>query len=351
MAEQKKRIYITPKSGILSNLLLVLDHVETMSHLSTATVASHPVEGQNQNKSDHRYHNGKVINLTGMISENWKVDVAQTNPTPVFKSLYAIESNRLRRVVKESAGEDAWVTIYVNEILDGFGDPTDEEIATNVPTSQQFYITQARRIVVSEKDMVQEAADIGLSTDKSESNVAIVNGGSNPIQASQEFLKYIDSNDTIVTIQSLYDIYDNMVLTNFNQVLRNGPQRGAYWVNLSFREERITNSVDKFLSADPESSEELTTRKGGGKKFSRTADASDAQVKKVDDLYVEFLETARSEESRIDSWLQVNPNNVPTIKERALSTYMASGNNIASTNGSFQLNFRTVINSRGKTSW
>ena len=353
MSATKKKIYISPNSGEYAGALLVLDHVESMSHMSNAVISSHPVESQNQNIADHRYHTGKVISLTGNISDNWRTEVI-TNPTPVFQSVYFKESKRLRAAVIEATGYFSKTTEYVNSILDGFEDVTEKDVVDNVPEEEQFYITQARRIVVSEKDMIEEAQKKGMSVDKEESNSSKVNGIVSGIEDAKEMLKSLDRNNTIVSVQSVWDNYGNMVLKSFNNVLRNGPQRGAYWVNLVFEEEMIAEEAKKFSVISPANSEETAETEDKGKTDKVVADASDENVSAVNAIYIQVF---NQQVSQMEAWIQVNPNTKDYILEQGLNTYMKAsakaGEEVAetATASNINTNMQIVANLRGKTTW
>ena len=347
----KKKIYISPISGDYVGVLLVLDHVESMSHLSNSVITSHPVESQNQNISDHRYQNGKVISITGMISDEWDTPVV-VDPTPIFQSIYFKSSKRLRAAVAIN-DPDSWTQIYVNNILDGFQAPSDEDIEHNVPEEKRFYLTQAQRIKTSEDDMLEEAKSKNISVEKENSNISKINGIVSSINSAKEVLQSLDSNSNIVTIQSVWDQYPNMVLKSFNNVLRNGPQRGAYWVNLVFEEEMIAQEATNNSSTSPENSEELADNENKGKVDPTIAGPTDENVVAVQTIYAQVL---AEQVSDMATWIAVNPNNKSKIISDAEATYMnASASNGDSaelaTSTNINANMQIVASYRGNTPW
>lgn len=262
------KIYIAPKvndyATRYNGAVLVFDYVESMSHTSTASLADHPVEFQNSNIADHRFHQGQEITLTGNISDNWQTDLV-INPTPVFQTIGFKGQKELRRACVEELGTDSPTCQMVNYILDG-NDLTseDNQKILNLPKDETYWATEASRLVVSEQDTIEIAQEKGLSVTKEEDNASTDNRNINQVGQAVEMLQYIDDNDIIVRIHSLHKVYDNMVLLSFNNTLRNGPQRGAYWVSLTFRERLMARTTSDVSLGAVSSSEFISDRKNLG---------------------------------------------------------------------------------------
>lgn len=260
------KIYIAPKTNSsfpqYTGKLLVFDHVESMTHSSTASIAAHPVEFQNSNIADHRYHLGTEITITGNISDNWQTDLV-TNPTPVFQTIGWKNQKQLRAACGTELGTDSPTCQLVNNILDG-NDASQAELI-RIPSDELSWVTEATRLVITEQDTAELAEEKGMSISKDEDNASVDNSNINRIIQAMEMLEYIDNHNLIVKVHSLKKVYDNMVLTSFTNPLRNGPERGAYWVTLTFRELRLAQTASDIHVAAVDHSEFLKGSKNLGK--------------------------------------------------------------------------------------
>jgi len=279
------KIYIAPKTNSFNKnkyagKLLVFDHVESMNHGSGATLANHPVEFQNSNIADHRFHQGQEINITGNISDNWQTSLI-VNPTPNFQTLSHIRQKQLRLACGEEEGTSSYVYSVVNKILDG--EPVKESERLSVPEASSHWVTEADRLLGAEKDTIEIAEEKGMSVNRDNNNASTKNGNINQIDQAQEMLEYIDEHNVIVKIHSLRKVYDNMVLTEFSNPLRNGPGRGAYWVSLSFQERLMAEVASDDVLASIDDSEFLSKPQdiGQGTKNPLTA----KEKAEVDNIY------------------------------------------------------------------
>ena len=276
------KIYIVPQSGIYEGRVIVFDYVEAMNINSSSTIANHPVESQNQNIADHRFHKNKTINIVGMVSDNWQTSLINA-PTPVFQSTYFKQQKGLRFACAADLGSDSSTYEMVSTVLNR--EPYTEEEINALPAEERYYVEEAIRLVNSEDDAIETAKEKGLSITGTDSNASYNNAVINSIIQAQEAFKYFDANDTLLTISSIRDEYTNMAITSFNVNLRNGPQRGGYWVTLNLQQELIAQGVTNSEAIDPQNSEEINTTADKGKTNIKDVPDSDEIKQAVQALY------------------------------------------------------------------
>ena len=348
---QSKRIYIVPQSGIYEGRVIALDHVSGFNFKSLSVVANHPIESQNQNIADHRYHQSKTVTMSGMVSDNWDTKIIY-EPTPVFQTTYQKQEKALRIAVENNVGKDSDTYKVVTKILDE-GSALNSEIVA-LPDSSQFYAVEALRLRSSEKDVIQTAQEKGQSITASDDNFVFLNNVINTITQVQEALKYFDDNDTLLTIVSLRNTYENMVLIDFNNTLRNGPERGAYWVDLVFREEFIATGVTNDTVIDFRTSEEVDETSDKGK-VNRDISNRNQLTEAVDQIYNEAFNSIAIPDNILLRDLNKASGNDPGaavryIKERGLDTYSDKQDALATKLVMANL-IREAYASFGKPSW
>lgn len=258
------KIYILPQYGKYEGTLLVFDYVENMTHNSTSKVPQHPVESFGRSIADHRYREGLKIHLTGNISNNWESGAQTVNTSP-FQTQAFKEQEILRRAVNVEYPAGSPVSKAVNEILDVKATKNAVLLKYDIPPESTYLLSIAESLVKQEKDIVSVAEGKNLSLNASATNDRTLGRQINTIAQGEELLKYLDDTSTLVTVYSMYRTYENMVITNFSNILRNGVERGAYWFNLSFEQQLVASTVTKPLAIDPVNSEKLITLEERGK--------------------------------------------------------------------------------------
>lgn len=352
------RIYIGQKTGKYAGKIIVFDHVEAMNQTSTSVITNHPVEYKNQNKADHRFHNGIAISIAGMISDNWQTTLVN-DPTPVFETMYYKKQKTLRLSAAADIGQESFIFELMTRVLQGETiDPEELQVGYEEYPSDYWYVAVAQALVNSESDMIESAQNKNMSISESESNADLSNGNINTITEAQEMLEYWDANDSILTVTSMWKTYENMVLTNYSNPLRNGPQRGAYWVNLNLKEELISQAIDVTRVVSPENSEEVDEEENEGKNSRNVVDiyGNDPAAVAVRAIYNEQLAN-RTDPGRTAQWVDVNSVSKDRILEDGLDAYQnasgAEGLSAASSRAgnSINLNFSRIESERGKVKW
>lgn len=280
------RIFIMPVTGKYEGQLLVFDHVESMTHISTSKIPSHPVESLNRSSADHRYRDGVKIQIVGNVSDQW-TSTAVTVPQPFFKTLNYIRQGILRDKVREDLGPDSSTTKLVNKILDKEPVTLQEELS--VPITETFWVREAKRILNQEKDTLLLANDKELFLENQASNGATLGTQINTRAQAHEMLTYLDENSDLMTVFSLYDTYENMVISNFSNPLRNGPDRGAYWVSLTLDEQLVSTTVRNPLNISPRDSEEVNEINDKGKQVAESIQPGDLEYKVASSLWDQEL--------------------------------------------------------------
>lgn len=280
------KIYIVPNSGQYAGTLLVFDHVDSMNHTSNSTIPQHPVESFERGRADHRYREGVKIQISGHITDNWSTEAVQL-PSPAFQTKTFKTQKLLRSDVSEYTGSGSKVTKLVNKILDKT--PVSESEVLNVDVVDRYWVSQAFRLVKEEKDVLSQASDKDMSLENLVSNTFTLGSQINTIAQAVEFLTYLDNNSTICTVVSLWKTYDNMVLTSFSNPLRNGAERGAYWISLNFEQQLIATTVSKPIAISPENSEEVNSQKDLGKQSAVSRPKTDATYQEVEKIWDEEL--------------------------------------------------------------
>lgn len=283
------KIYIIPDSGKYEGKLLVFDTVESMSHIRSSKIPQHPVESLNRSRADHRFREGAKIQLTGAISDNWDTQITD-EPRPAFKTLANKEQVLIRDKIQNEFPRGTVVNKVINQILDKKDPrPEDLEIVNSAEFNGQvrgpFWLAKAERALEVEKDSLDIAQQKQLSQVGSRSNDYSQGFNINTITQAKELLKDLDENSVLVTVVSMFEIYENMVLSNFTNVLRNGPQRGAYWVSLTLEEQLLARTVTNPIVVDSTNSEEVGTGTNLGKKSRQPIDKNDKIYKTVQELY------------------------------------------------------------------
>lgn len=355
-----KKIYIVPSSGAYDGKVIALDHVEGFNWKSSSSISQHPVESQNQNIADHRFHQAKTISMSGMVSDEWNTNIVY-EPTPVFQTTYKKQQKSLRTTVADAYGKNSDVYRIVTSILDkevtNINNFNTNKINT-LPEDQQNYVFEAFDLVTAEQDVIDISQDKGQSITQADDNLTYVNNALNSIVQVKEALQYFDDNDTILTIVSLRDTYENMVLVEFNNVLRNGPERGAYWVNLLFKEELIATGVTNRTIVSSENSEEVDDKKTKGKSDPEE-DINSVFVERVNEIYDDVKDKHPSNNGinnkDLDYWLNkasgTQPNAAESfIKEKAYDEYSNSQSDANTENVIFSY-FTSLAASRGNPKW
>lgn len=288
------KIYIIPNSGKYDGKLLVFDTVESMSHIRTAKVPQHPVESLNRSAADHRFRDGAKIQITGAISDNWDSRVTD-EPRPAFKTVPNKEQALIRDKIQNEFPRGTLANKVINQILDKKTPrAVDLERVTEAEFNGQergtFWLAKANRALETEVDSLDIAQLKQLSQVGSRSNDYSQNFNVNTITQARELLNELDRDSVLVTVVSMFEVYENMVVTNFTNVLRNGPQRGAYWVTLSLEEQLVAKAATKEIVVDSVNSEEVSSVSDKGKRSRNPVGKNDPIYKKVEKIYKEELE-------------------------------------------------------------
>jgi len=280
------KIYIVPTYGNFEGKLLVFDTVESMTHIKTAKIASHPVESADRTRADHRFRDGTKIQLVGMVSDNWNTSTVE-EPTPVFKTQADKFQNNIRSKILEEYAKDSIVYQVVSKLLDKR--PVSVAQMDKASQIDTFWINLALSALDREKDEVDKARDAQLSRTDSLSNNYSIEDQNSTITQARELLTDVDENSIICTVVSKFEIYENMVLTGFTNILRNGPQRGGYWVSLIFQEQLIASTVTNPLVVDAKNSEAVDKVSDKGKQEPVVVDKNDAFYREMLQLWEENL--------------------------------------------------------------
>jgi hypothetical protein len=292
------KIYIIPESGKYQGDLLVFDTVESMTHSRTSRIANHPVESLSRSTSDHRFREGAKIQIVGAISDNWNTLTIEV-PNPPFKTQPNKEQVLIRAAIQTEFDTSTIVYKVVNQILDKKQvREVDREAALKAEFNNEvrgpFWISIAEKVLEKEKDSLDIAQQKQLSQIGNRSNTSTQNQNINTIGKARELLNELERQSVLVTVVSMFETYENMVLTNFTNVLRNGPQRGAYWVSLSLEEQLLATVETNDIVIDARSTEEASTVSDKGKKQAPGIDSTDPlykAVKKIFDYEVNLMAT------------------------------------------------------------
>ena len=273
------QIYLVPTSGTYEGKLLVFDTVESMSITAVSKIPQHPVESLNRSSADHRFRDGTKIQITGAISDSWETDIKE-DPTPVFQTAANKSQKVLRNKIVVEYDEQQLVNKVVNQILDKQEPDQDElSLALNIDS---YWITLARRTVALEKDDLERARDKQLSLEGVISNNFTNGTRINTVLQAKEMLERMDEESTIMTVFTMNDgQYENMVLTNFTNIARNGEQRGAYWVSLSLEQQLLATTAKNKIVIDEANTEAASDNINKGKKTRTVVDRSDVNYKKL----------------------------------------------------------------------
>ena len=296
------KIYIVPSSGKYEGKLLVFDTVESMTHIRNSKIPNHPVESINRSVADHRFREGAKIQMTGAISDNWNTTITE-EPTPPFKTLVNKEQALTREKMSAEFPEGTTVNKVVNQILDKKTPRIEDFEAANEAEFDNekrgpFWIAVADRLLKIEKDSLDIAIQKQLSQAGIRTNNYSQGDQINTITQARELLNDLEQNSILVTIVSRFEVYENMVITNFTNVLRNGPQRGAYWVSLTLDEQLLATTVRNPLVLDTASTEEASEVSAKGKKTPKQVDRNDPNFKKVLTIYEEQVTLVAKEDSK-----------------------------------------------------
>jgi hypothetical protein len=323
------KIYIAPSYGNKEGQLLVFDTVESMTHIKTSRVPQHPVEAINRSSADHRYREGVKIQIVGMVSDNWITSIKE-EPTPQFKtSTDKFQKNirlKLEQEFQEDTNNEIFLTIndyeLVSEVVQKILDKKEvpQKDFDDAKAISPFWVIMSKATVEREKDEVALSLDKQLKNSQNTiSNSYTMEEQNSTITQAKELLNDIDENNILCTIMSMFEVYDNMILTSFNNPLRNGPQRGGYWVSLTFEEQIIATTTTKKLVVDSKESEAANSKKDRGKQEPVVIDKGDTKWKELEGLWDEQLRRrdAQGEGPKIRKFSKVVTNG-KTAKERVL---------------------------------
>lgn len=323
------KIYITPSYGNFEGQLLVFDTVESMTHVRASKTPQHPVEHLDKGMADHRFREGVKIQIVGMISDNWTTAIKE-EPTPQFKTSTDKQQQAIRTKLEQQFQEDTNNEIFkttndynlVSEVVQKILDkkevrPRDFEEAKAI---SPFWVIMATQTIDRERDEVSLIRDKQLkNSNNSLTNNYTMEDQNSTITQAREFLTELDKESILCTVVSMFEVYDNMVLTSFNNALRNGPQRGGYWVSLSFSEQLVASTVTKELVVDEKETEVANENKDKGRQEPVVIDKSDTVYKDLLQLWEDLLKKRDSEGQgpKIRKYSRVVTNN-KTAKETIL---------------------------------
>ena len=308
------KIYVTPNSGKYLGKILVFDQVENMTHIRSSRIPQHPVESLNRSTADHRFRDGAKITLTGMVSDNWNSNIVAV-PLPEFKSAVTKRQAILREKMEEEFPQNSYVNLVVNQILDK---KTPNKFQLEIALRQDtFWIDQARKLIAQEKDALSRIAEKRLTATGFQANDSFDNSAINTIQQAKEMLDYLDQTSTICTVVSMFDVYRSMVLTNFTNVLRNGEQRGAYWLNLVFEEQLLATVTSNPIIVDSKNTEEVETKSNKGKTNPLTVDEKDAIFTRIKVIWDNEVKNFSLRDQAIRSKIAVETRDI-TAEKRTL---------------------------------
>ena len=339
------RIYLAPQSGQNVSKLLVFDYVESMNHVSTSVVPQHPVESINKSIADHRFKKGKKISITGMVSDNWDTSLVEVI-SPEFETAAKKDSKVLRTKGEETLGKESATYKLMVKILDRkqyFNSELDD-----VPTGEQYWIAGAFRSIASDGDFVNEIYNKGIPFQNRTTNLSTSDGNVNTISEAREILKDLDDNSILVTVYSMYEEYPNMVISSFSNPLRNGVQRGAYWVQLNLEEQLIASDAANILSYNVDNSEYLSNLEDKDKVSGKDLTANDKVSQVVLALWTELYEEKAADDPKFIGYM--SKENEATIKGNAQRAYGVSGNgtSIMNAEAGIRNGITQVYESKGK---
>lgn len=311
-------IYIVPNSGQYEGKLLVFDYVESMNHVSTSKIPQHPVESLERSSADHRFREGVKIQITGNISDNWTSSITEV-PSPVFQTLVFKRQKLLRQEVAEETGNNSYTTKLVNKILDK--EPIEFEEYLRVPVSETYFYREADRLLKIEKDALSLASDKEMSLSDIITNNYTLGQQINTIAQAEEMLRYLDDNSTLLTVVSQYRTYENMVLTNYSNPLRNGAERGAYWVSLNLEQQLLATTVSSPIAISARDSEEVNEEKNKGKQAITSIPTNSKAYKEVNKIWDQEVADFPQVQNKITS------SNKEEGLQEAARTYIEAGDN------------------------
>lgn len=258
------RIYlITQGTSKWGGKILLFDVVKSYNTTMNATTTSHSIEAENRSISDHTYNRNVNIQLTGYISDSWdsefksNIDKKWNNYADNLQD--QLFSTALDNESAENSAIPGWpsITQAVEEImetgegpkaLDYYGIPTTADASL-----QQELILQAYKIFESKKAVYTQASNKSILSENI-TNDDSNNGAINTTEQAEELLQAIRGGRLLCTLAGKWRTLENMVMSNFTNPLKAGPGSQAYYVTLSFEQQRsaTTNSETKFYYA-PES--------------------------------------------------------------------------------------------------
>ena len=321
----ERKIYIIPNTGRYEGKLLILDHVESMTHISNSRIAKHPVESMNKSVADHRFREAKVIQMSGNVSDAWDTEITLV-PTPVFQTM----TNRDAQVIREQCafelGADSPTCILMNKVLDNVPTlPIALELLL-IPSDEFYWITTAEALVKAEKDKLAIAKSKSLSLTGGKYNSDYNNGSINTVQQTREMINELDREGTFVTIVSMFESYHNMVMKSYTNPLRNGVERGAYWVDLVFEEQLTATTVTNPIVLQATASEEVVAEVAAGKTSPVPVPKTDASYKTIDALVTEELAIKSRDNSKINTYMNVQSTNRENLVNIGLKPYLIAPN-------------------------
>jgi hypothetical protein len=313
------KIYIIPESGKYEGKLLVFDHVENMNHTSSSKIPQHPVESRNRGTADHRYKDNLKIQIIGNISDNWETNVL-TIDKPLFQILVFKRQKKLREKAREELPEGSQTLDTMNKILDK--EKVQDFELFRVPIGETYWIREAQKLLSIEKDTLDLAEDKELALESAISNGYSLGQQINTIAQANELLKYLDESGTLVTVVSIYNAYSNMVISSYSNPLRNGAQRGAFWVILDLEQQQVATTVSNPIVVSSTNSEEVNDKKDVGKKTGGEIDKNSEAYITSKKLFEDTLAT--------DKWGKgARPKVTPENKEEAIllaaNAYLSKG--------------------------
>ena len=327
----ERKIYIIPNSGRYEGKLLILDHVESMTHISNSRIAKHPVESMNKSVADHRFREAKVIQMSGNVSDAWDTEITLV-PTPVFQTMTNRDSQVVREQCEFNLGADSPTCIMMNKVLDNIVSlevPISFELAAElfkIPSDEFYWIKTADSLVKAEKDKLDIAKSKSLSLTGGKYNSDYNNGSINTVQQTREMINELDREGTFVTIVSMFESYHNMVMKSYTNPLRNGVERGAYWVDLVFEEQLTATTVTNPIVLQATASEEVVAEVAAGKTSPVPVPKTDASYRTIDALVTEELIIKSRDNTKIYTYMNVQSTNRENLINIGLKPYLIAPN-------------------------
>lgn len=221
-----RTLILTKGTGKFSNQLLIIDVSTSVNHNFGSAVAKHPVEGQGYSLSDHQFNRNNKIQIQGMISKAWP-----TKPNQTDTEGRSITDNQL------STNTSRWRDLRV-KVLNNTA-TLDEISEFSTVESWISRRTGAQRLGLERKGIydfrVIQQTNNGVLSDE---------------EMAYDLIKAIRDNHILCDVTTMYDVYENMALTNITLPRQTGPQ--ALFLDLTFEQQRFSEVIvtNSFLYKD-----------------------------------------------------------------------------------------------------